>query len=237
MDLELEAGHVHEQLFYEIDSLIFSGQSVYSIVDYAEDFLQIRGAFEIPETKRVTVNLNNVIYHGLPGDIELRDGDIVTVDICFMYKGVIIDGAKTYAVGDCSVIVYEMIDVSRESVKKAVDFVKAGVSVIDVVKFINDYILLRGFFMFRDGAGHGIGSTLHQGPYLSLNNLSDSSYIFKPGDKFTIEPIILLYEEDVNENIIGEGLVSSGNRSSQFEITLIIDEKGEPIVLNSALLK
>lgn len=237
MDRELEAGQLHVELFNEIDDLISPGESIYTIVDYINEFLYEKGAFDIPDARKVTININNVIYHGVPGDVELKEGDVLTVDICFIYKGVLIDGAKTYTVGNCSEVIEKLIKVSKESVKEVLSILKAGISVVNVLKFLNDYVLLRGYYLFKEGVGHGVGSSLHQSPFLSLSDFSDSNYIFKPGDKFTIEPIIMLYEDEVYENIIGEGIISENNLSSQFEVTIIIDQTGKPIVLNDALLK
>ena len=84
--------------------------------------------------------------------------------------------------------------------------------------------------------GHVIGSTLHEKPLLSLNDFTDFNYIFKVGDCFTIEPIVMLFKEDVFQNVIGEGVISIDNLSSQFEITLYIREKGDVKILNKALI-
>ena len=99
-----------------------------------------------------------------------------------------------------------------------------------------EYIDERGFYLYPDGMGHGIGEELHMRPFISLTDYTDFNYLFKPGDIFTLEPIVFLYKDSVSENILGEGLIESGNCSSQFEITIYIDLLGDVVVLNRALI-
>lgn len=237
MDIDLKAGSIQDELFRRLEKLIVPGESIYHIIDFIDNFLSMDEVYSIPGSTKTTININNIVYHGLPGEKFLEHDDIITIDVCFKYKTAIIDGAKTFLVGKCSENKKRVVKINRDLVLEALGVIKAGVSVFEIVRFFNDYVLVNGLYLFKDGAGHGIGSELHQRPYISLSDMSDGEYLFKPGDKFTIEPIVLFKEEEVETNIIGEGYISSENFSSQFEITIILDECGEPVVLNPGLLK
>jgi len=232
----LRIGRLQELLFKKIESLIFPGTLFSEIYDTVQTFFDDYCIKEIINTIPVTINVNNVVYHGVPGEGSLSNGDVVTIDICFSVYGRKIDGASTYIIGDVKDRISELVLVSRNAVLKSAEIVNIGISVKDIIKFLSDYISEQGFYLLPCGMGHGVGEMLHEKPLISLSDFSDFHYTFKKGDVFTIEPIVLLYKEEIRENLIGEGLISSGNISSQFEITLYIEDKGKVHILNVALL-
>lgn len=231
------AGKLHEELFSKIDLIISAGCKVYKVIDLAEDYFVKNKLKRIHASESITININSTVYHGVDTGLTLESGDVLTVDICFICNGVIIDGAKTYTVGIVDRRVSELIDVNREVIAKVLEIVEPGVKVCDLLKFISDYVSIRGFYLFPEGLGHGIGKNLHEPPYLSLTDLDYLEYEFVIGDVFTIEPILFLEPEDVKVNVLGEGIISEGNYSSQFEVTICIDINGDVEVLNRGLLK
>jgi methionyl aminopeptidase len=48
------------------------------------------------------ISVNDEVIHGIPGKRIVRNGDIVSVDLCTTYKGFIGDCAGTYACGEVS---------------------------------------------------------------------------------------------------------------------------------------
>ena len=52
--------------------------------------------------KSICISVNEEVVHGIPGDRKLKNGDIVTLDICACYKGYHGDSAWTYPVGEIS---------------------------------------------------------------------------------------------------------------------------------------
>ena len=50
----------------------------------------------------VCVSINDEVVHGIGSDRCLEEGDIVTLDICTLYKGYHSDSAWTYPVGKIS---------------------------------------------------------------------------------------------------------------------------------------
>ncbi len=237
MNLNLiDIGKLQESLFAKLDIFIKEGVSLFDIDDFVESFFIEKFIIPIESTQPVTINLNNVVYHGRPTGVKLKNGDIVTIDICFNWNKENIDGAKTYIIGEVEANVKELLDVSRGAINAVVGIIDIGTSVKDVISCLSDYIGIRGYYLFPSGLGHGIGLSLHERPFMSLNDFSDFNYLFKIGDLFTIEPIVMLFKEDVVQNVIGEGIVGLDNLSSQFEITIYIRGKGDIIILNNALI-
>ncbi|MBN2618373.1 MAG: aminopeptidase P family protein [Spirochaetales bacterium] len=227
---------MHEKLFEVIDEMIVPKKSVFDIYDKIEDFFSKNDLEKIPNTIPVSINCNQIIYHGKPILYELKEGDVLIVDVCFSYNGILIDGAKTYVVGVSNRAAIKLINDNRNIIKELLTKIKADVLVKDVIKFLNSKINDMGYYLFPDGMGHGIGNTLHEPPFLSLNNLENFNWKFKPGDYFTIEPILFIKKEIPYENILGEGILSENNIASQFEVSVFINEKGEAQILNRALI-
>lgn len=233
----LFAGNLNELYFAELDLILKEGTSLNDISDFTQVFFESNNISQIKNTIPLTLNVNNVVFHGRPGSRLLKTGDLITVDVCFESGKAKIDGAKSYIIGDASFKIKELLDVSRNALEEVVKIIDEGVRVSHIVGFLSDYISLRGFYLFPGGIGHGIGNELHESPFFSLTDLKDFSYILKVGDIFTLEPIVMLYKEKVETNFLGEGIADESNISSQFEVTICIRGKGDIVVLNKALIK
>lgn len=230
----LRIGQIHEKLYREIDSLIIEGVKLSTISNMIMEFYSKNNLEIIKNTEPVTINKNNVIYHNTDFSDLIKFNDIVTIDTCFKYCGDVIDGAKTYCLGDKY---KELLNVSKEVVLSAIKIVQEGTKVSTLLNHISDYIALRGYYLFPEGIGHGLGENLHKHPYLSLKYYDDYSYAFKKGDYFTIEPIVFLFKDRVEKGDNNRGLISANNVSSQFEVSICIDNNGLAKIINGGLLK
>ena len=52
--------------------------------------------------KSCCTSVNEVVCHGIPGDYELQDGDIVNVDVTSIVNGWLGDQSETFLIGDVS---------------------------------------------------------------------------------------------------------------------------------------
>lgn len=233
----VKAGKLQETLFFELKKILIRNITFFEIYDFITLYYSLNSLEIIPNSIPVTINLNNTVYHGRPGAGYIKDGDIVTIDVCYSYKDIKIDGASTFSIGSVSNVVSSLIDVNKEAIKGVLNIIDIGVSVKDIIKFLSDFISDKGYYILPHGMGHGIGEFLHQKPFISLNDFTDFDYKFKKGDIFTIEPIILLERDKICENIIGEGMCSSGNISSQFEIMIYLEDYNSLKIINEALIK
>lgn len=232
-----ELGALHEKLFEEIERIISVGIEVSTVFDLVEKYLLANDLEKIPSTEFLSVNINNVVYHGVVSNYMLKRGDLITVDVCFMRKSCKMDGAKTFVIGNSDYVDVNLVKTSKDVVMEVIKNLNVGVKVSKLLRIMSDYVAMRGFYLFPDGMGHGIGDKLHIRPYMSLSNMDDFDYVFKSGDIFTIEPILFVRKDNVQINMIGEGCISEDNRSSQFEVTVFFDSSGRVNILNGALLK
>src|SRR3954454_24381516 len=90
-------------------------------------FLNYRG---YPATWCISVN--DVIVHGIPGDVPLEEGDIVGIDCGVFYKGYCGDAARTFAVGEIREGAKRLLKVTEEALRLGVAQVRPGGRVEDI---------------------------------------------------------------------------------------------------------
>ena len=74
---------------------------------------------------------------------------------------------------------------------KAIQYCKPGSKWSGIGNIIQGHIDPLGFSTVRAYAGHGVGTRFHMSPYiLHFANTDDSYGEMKPGNIFTIEPMI-----------------------------------------------
>lgn len=228
-------GGLQELLYVELDSLVKEGIKLDFVHEFIFDFMVKNQLEVIPYSYPVSINVNNKVYHGCDKEIVLKKNDIVTIDTCFKLNSALIDGAKSFSVDSNKHD--EILDVSKKVIIRSLEEIKEGFKVAELIKFVDEYVSLKGFYLFPHGLGHGISNVIHDRPFISMSYYDDYGYKFKRGDIFTLEPLIFLKKEKVVENEQGEGFVSKGNLSSQFEVTILIGDDGMPLVINSGLIK
>ena len=110
------------------------------------------------------VSVNDEVIHGIPGKRIVRNGDIVSIDLCATYKGFVGDCAGTYAVGEVSEEAKKLIAVTRQAFFEGIRFAKVGYRIHDIGEAVQDYVESHGFSVVRDFVGHGIGRGMHEAP-------------------------------------------------------------------------
>ena len=78
------------------------------------------------------VSVNDEVIHGIPGKRIVRNGDIVSIDLCAAYRGFIGDCAGTYPVGEVSEEAKKLIEVTRQAFFEGIRFAKVGYRVHDI---------------------------------------------------------------------------------------------------------
>lgn len=138
------------------------------------------------------VSINEEVVHGIPSKkVILKEGDIVSVDFGVKYQGFYGDAAVTIPVGNISQEKAKLLQVTRQSLEKAIDQVRIGNRVSDISRAVQTFVETNGFSVVRQFVGHGIGSNLHESPevpnYVQKNA---SSPRIQEGMVFAIEPMV-----------------------------------------------
>ena len=138
----------------------------------------------------VCVSINEEIVHGIPGDREIVDGDIVSIDLGCVRKGFVADSAVTVAVGNVSPEGRRLIEVTRESLNRGIEAARAGVRLGYIGAAIQAYAEGEGFSVVREYVGHGVGRQMHEDPQVPNYGNPDSGPVLKEGMVIAIEPMV-----------------------------------------------
>lgn len=180
----------------------------------------------------VCVSVNEEVVHGIPNKNRiLKDGDIVSLDCGCIYKGYHSDAARTYAVGNISKEVQQLLDVTKQAFFEGIKMAKAGNHLYDISNAIDDYVSQFGYGIVRDLVGHGIGTSLHEDPQIPNFRQKRKGLLLQPGMTLAIEPMINMGTWEV-EWLNDDWTVVSrdGLPSAHYENTILITD-GEPEIL------
>lgn len=175
-------------------------------------------------------SLNEVLCHGIPNkNTVLRNGDIIKVDITFIkdkYHG---DACRTYIVGKTTDRIKNFVDIAHSATQIGCQQAFPGNKFGNIGKAIEEYCNINRVKIARDFVGHGIGEVFHDFPAVSHTHdpESDSYNVkMKPGDTFTIEPILIFGGPRYRTKRDGWTTISrDGSLTAQFEKTIGITEE------------
>ena len=111
------------------------------------------------------LSTNDVVVHGFPNKKELREGDIISVDIGVILNGWHGDHAYTFAIGDPGKELMQLIRVTKESLYKGIEKTIAGNRIGDISFAIQEHTEKKhGYGVVRELVGHGLGKNMHEDP-------------------------------------------------------------------------
>jgi methionyl aminopeptidase len=136
-------------------------------------------------------SINEVIVHGIPSRTAvLKDGDIIGIDFaCFQY-GFCADSARTVGVGTIGAAARRLIDVTRESLERAIACFVPGNRLADVGWAVQSHVEAHGYSVVKAFCGHGIGRRMHEDPPVPNHGRPGRGKRLKPGLVLAIEPMV-----------------------------------------------
>jgi len=182
----------------------------------------------------ICASINEEVVHGIPSTSrELKDGDIISVDIGALKNGYYGDAAKTFAVGQVTDQASKLIDVTRQSFYEGLKYCRVGYRLSDVSNAIQSYVESHGFSVVRDFVGHGIGTNLHEDPQIPNYGPPGKGPRLAEGMVLAIEPMVNAGGYSV-EILNDKWTVVTLDRSlsAHYEHTLAITDD-EPLLLTS----
>jgi methionyl aminopeptidase len=219
---------------------IKEGVSTDCIDKLGYEFIRDNGGYSAPLyyrgfTKSLCTALNHVVCHGIPSDRILRDGDAINVDVTAIVDEHYGDTSRMFSIGKTTVKLNNLINVTYESMMRAIKILKPGIRLGDIGYEIQSFVEDKGFSVVRDFCGHGISTTFHEPPNILHYGNKNSGMDIRPGMTFTIEPMINTGKYDVK--MLNDGwtaVTKDKSLSAQFEHTLGITENGYEIFTESA---
>src|SRR5712692_755884 len=173
----------------------------------------------------VCVSINDEIVHGIPGDREITDGDVVSIDIGCTNKGFVADMAVTVGVGNMSPEAQRLIEVTRDSLWRGIAAARGGARVGEIGAAIQGFVEAQGLSVVREYVGHGVGRQMHEDPQIPNYGDSASGPILRPGMVIAIEPMVNMGDWRTKRDADNWTVRTlDGSLSAHFEHTLAITD-------------
>ena len=231
-----EANRIVRQVLDEVGRAIAPGVTPRELDRVAEKV--IRGAGGVPAflnyrgyPATLCISVNDVIVHGIPNDVPLREGNIVGIDCGVMYKGYYGDAARTFAVGAISSEAQRLLTVTEEALRRAVAQVRPGGRLGDIGHAVQRYAESQGFSVVREFSGHGIGTSLHEDPQIPNYGLPGKGPKLKPGMVLAIEPMVNAGGSGVRMDADGwTARTEDGSLSAHFEYSVAVTPQGARVL-------
>lgn len=177
--------------------------------------------------KSVCVSVNDEICHGIPGPRELREGDIVNVDVTSIVDGWFADANRTFLVGAVDAEARRLVEVTRKCLALGIAAVRPGATLGDIGHAIQTHAEGAGYSVVRDLVGHGVGHAFHEQPQVAHTGRPGMGVVLVPGMVFTIEPMI--NQGGLATKRLDDGwtvVTADGGLSAQFEQTILVTDTG-----------
>lgn len=178
-------------------------------------------------------SVNEQVVHGIPTDQPLNEGDIVSIDCGVIKNEFWGDSAYTFAVGEVSEEVRQLMDATKHSLNLAIEAAVEGNRMGDIGHAVQSYTEGLGYGVVRELVGHGLGRDLHESPEVPNYGRRGNGMKLKEGLVLAIEPMINLGTKNVKTSSDGWTIVTTdGKPSAHYEHDVVV-RKGKAEVLSS----
>jgi methionyl aminopeptidase len=236
LEIMREAGRITAGALHIVQKNIRPGVTTGELNALAEEYIlghNARPAFKgyngFPAS--ICSSINAQVIHGFPGEVELQEGDIASIDIGAFYKGYCGDAARTFPVGNISGGAVALIQTTRQSFFEGLKYARLGYRLSDISHAIQSYVEARGFSVVKSFVGHGIGQRMHEDPQVPNFGPGGLGPRLRPGMTLAIEPMVNQGTDEVD--ILEDGwtvLTRDRRLSAHYENTIAITD-GEPTIL------
>ena len=176
------------------------------------------------------VSINHVVCHGIPGEKQLKDGDIVNIDVTVIVDGWFGDTSRMYVAGKLSRKAERLIQVTHDALMMGIEAAKPGNTFGDIGHAIQVYAESQRMSVVRDFCGHGLGRVFHSPPNVLHYGRAGTGSVLEEGMFFTIEPMINLGRPETK--VLADdwtAVTRDKSLSAQFEHSIGITANGAEI--------
>ena len=212
----------------EVANYLKPGVKTKYLDSIAEDYIRANDA--IPGFKyykgfksTLCVSVNDQVVHGIPGNREVHDGDIVSIDCGVLKNGFYGDSAYTFALGDVTFEILELLRITKASLYKGIEVAIAGNRVGDISYTVQNFVERFGYTVVRELVGHGIGKNLHEDPQVPNFGSRGTGAKLSNGLVICIEPMINYGGKEVIQENDGWTIRTKDSKpSAHFEHQVVV---------------
>lgn len=223
-----EASHLLGMAHGEIAKHIRPGVRTITLDKLAEEYIRDHGG--VPSFKNyrgfpasLCISVNEVVVHGFPGNYEVKEDDIISIDCGVQFKGYHSDSAYTYPLEGVDEETLLLLERTYNSLFLGIEQAKAGNRIGDIAHAIQNYVEGFGYGVVRELVGHGVGKNLHEQPDVPNYGKRGKGMKLAPGMVFAIEPMINLGTKSVVQERDGWTIRTADRKpSAHFEHTVAV---------------
>jgi len=231
-----DAGKIVGQTLRELKKAIAPGVTTLELDRLADQYIRHAGA--IPAFKgyggfpaNICTSINEQVVHGIPCSRQLKNGDVISLDVGTKLNRYYGDAAISVPVGDVDADILKLLSVTEQALNKGIEQAIKGNRLSDISHAVQLHAESHGYGVVRDYVGHGIGQRMHEDPQIPNYGPPGRGPLLKNGMTLAIEPMINLGTPDV-EVLADDWTVvtTDGKVSAHFEHTVAVTD-GEPLIL------
>jgi len=247
IEIMKEGGRILAWVMAEIIKAVKPGVKTIELDHLAEQLIKKNGgqsSFKtVPKYYWTTcLCVNDCIVHGIPNQYQLKENDLLTIDVGNFYQGFHTDMARTLCVRtqnsklktQNSKEIDRFLETGKMALRKAIEQAKIGNRIGHISKAIDETIEGAGYSVVKTLVGHGVGRKLHEPPQIPcfLKGKIEETPVLKRGVTLAVE---VIYNQGTDQVFIKKNdrwsvFTKDGKLSGLFENTIAITSQG-PIVL------
>jgi len=239
-----EGGRRHAEILRALSEVVKPGVSTLFLEEEAQRLIREGGdkpAFlnytpegaKRPFPAALCLSINEEIVHGIPNEKVrlLEEGDIVSIDLGLVHKGLITDSAVTVPCGEVDDESRDLLKYTKLALERGIEAARGGNTIGDIGAAIQKVADTTRFSLAEDLAGHGVGHKVHEDPFVPNSGVAGAGIKLVPGMVIAIEPMLNVGKGAIKVTKDGYTIVTKdSSRSAHFEHTIAITDKA-PIIL------
>lgn len=221
----------------ELEAAVRPGVTTAELDRLAEKLVRDGGA--IPAFKgyrgfpaTLCASINDEVVHGIPSPTrELKEGDIISLDVGAKLGGYFGDSAVTVAVGKVPDETLRLLEATREALHRAIGQVQVGGRLSDIGHAVQQWVEAAGFSIVREFVGHGIGEKLHEEPQIPNYGVPGRGPKLAAGMVLAIEPMVAMGRPETR--VLADGwtaVTKDGSLAAHFEHTVAVSAEGPQVL-------
>jgi methionyl aminopeptidase len=192
---------------------------------------------EFPAT--CCISVNDAVVHGIPKDIELVPGDIISIDTGTILNGFVGDSAYTFAVGEILPATQKLLKITKQSLYKGIDKAIVGNRIGDISYAVQEHTDYKNKYgVVKELSGHGLGKNLHEEPEVPNYGRRGNGIKLLDALVIAIEPMINLGTKDVVFGEDGWTIYTKDSKpSAHYEHTICVRRNKADILSSFELIE
>lgn len=236
IELMRTAGNIVYKTHQYLKPYLKEGITTKEIDDLADKY--IRSLDAIPSCKNyegypgaICISVNDEVVHGIASKRKLKNGDIVTLDICACYKGYHGDSAWSYQIGEIDSEKQHLMEYTEKALFVGLEQVAPGKRIGDIGHAIQIFAESNGLGVVRELCGHGIGTNLHEDPEVPNFGIPNTGIKLREGMVIAVEPMLTAGSPRIEQLDDDWTVVTmDGHPAAHFEHTVVVTADGYEIL-------